>query len=52
MYRLSRFKDMIDQGIDAIFLTPVDWEAITPALEGSKRGRCEDYQCGYTGKRI
>lgn len=27
---------MIDQGIDAIFLTPVDWEAITPALEELK----------------
>ena len=27
---------MIDQGIDAIFLTPVDWQAITPALEALK----------------
>ena len=50
--QVEQIEDMIDQGIDAIFLTPVDWEAITPALEEIERGRCEDYQCGYTGKRI
>ena len=34
--QVEQIEDMIDQGIDAIFLTPVDWEAITPALEELK----------------
>ncbi|MDD2979067.1 MAG: sugar ABC transporter substrate-binding protein [Hespellia sp.] len=31
--QIEQIQDMIDSGIDAIFLCPVDWEAITPALE-------------------
>jgi len=30
--QINQIEDMIAQGIDAIFLNPVDWEAITPAL--------------------
>lgn len=29
----AQIQEMIDEGIDAIFLCPVDWEAITPSLE-------------------
>ena len=29
----EQIQRMIDEGIDAIFLAPVDWQAITPALE-------------------
>ena len=32
----SQIQEMIDEGIDAIFLCPVDWEAITPSLEALK----------------
>lgn len=31
--QLQQIQEMIDEGIDAIFLAPVDWQAITPALE-------------------
>ena len=30
--QINQIEDMIAQGIDAIFLNPVDWEGITPAL--------------------
>lgn len=29
----AQIDEMIEEGIDAIFLCPVDWEAITPSLE-------------------
>ncbi len=29
----TQIQEMIDEGIDAVFLCPVDWEAITPSLE-------------------
>ncbi|QDW74416.1 sugar ABC transporter substrate-binding protein [Lachnospiraceae bacterium KGMB03038] len=29
----TQIQEMIDEGIDAILLTPVDWEEITPSLE-------------------
>lgn len=29
----EQIDDMIEEGIDALFLCPVDWEAITPSLE-------------------
>lgn len=29
----EQIQQMIEEGIDAIFLAPVDWQAITPALE-------------------
>ncbi|MGN1377551.1 MAG: sugar ABC transporter substrate-binding protein [Dorea sp.] len=32
----QQIREMIDEGIDAIFLCPVDWEAITPSLEALK----------------
>ena len=35
--QIEQIQNMIDQGIDAIFLTPVDWQAITPALEALKK---------------
>lgn len=31
--QINQIEDMISQGIDAIFLNPVDWEGIRPALE-------------------
>lgn len=34
--QLDQIDEMIEEGIDAIFLCPVDWEAITPALEHLK----------------
>lgn len=35
--QIRQINDMIDHGIQAIFLTPVDWDAITPALEALKK---------------
>ena len=32
----AQIQEMIDEGIDAIFLCPVDWEAITPSLKALK----------------
>ena len=32
----AQIKEMIEEGIDGIFLCPVDWEAITPALDALK----------------
>lgn len=31
--QINQIEDMITQGIDAIFLNPVDWEGVRPALE-------------------
>ena len=31
--QIEQVQEMIDQGVDAVFLCPVDWEKITPALE-------------------
>lgn len=31
--QMEQIQEMIDQGIDAIFLCPVSWDSITPALE-------------------
>ena len=31
--QIEQIQDMIDAEVDAVFLCPVDWEAITPALE-------------------
>lgn len=35
--QINQIDDMITQGIDAIFLNPVDWEGIRPALEALKK---------------
>jgi ribose transport system substrate-binding protein len=35
--QINQIQDMISQGIDAIYLNPVDWEGITPALEMLKQ---------------
>lgn len=32
----TQISEMIDEGIDAIFLCPVDWEKITPSLQALK----------------
>lgn len=32
----NQIEEMIEQGIDAIFISPVDWEDITPSLEALK----------------
>ena len=32
----SQIREMIEEGIDAIILSPVDWEAITPSLQELK----------------
>ena len=34
--QINQIEDMITQGIDAIFLNPVDWEGVRPALESLK----------------
>ena len=31
--QISQISEMIDAGVDAVFLCPADWEKITPALE-------------------
>lgn len=31
--QIQQIQEMIQEGVDAVFLSPVDWEAITPALE-------------------
>mgnify|MGYP000108062471 FL=1 len=31
--QIQQIQEMIDEGVDAVFLAPVDWEAIKPALE-------------------
>jgi ribose transport system substrate-binding protein len=35
--QIDQINDMITQGINAIFLNPVDWEGIRPALEALKK---------------
>ena len=35
--QISQIEDFISQGVDAIFVTPVDWKDILPALEAAKR---------------
>jgi len=35
--QIEQIREMIESGIDAIFLSPVDWEAIGPALEELKQ---------------
>ena len=32
----AQIQEMIDEGVDAVFLCPVDWEKITPSLEALK----------------
>ncbi len=46
----QQIQEMIDEGVDAVFLCPVDWEQITPALEALKGGEysCDQYR--HTGK--
>ena len=34
--QISQMEDLIQQGVDAIFITPTDWKAIKPALEKAK----------------
>lgn len=34
--QMTQIQELIDEGIDAIFLCPVDWEAITESLEALK----------------
>lgn len=34
--QIEQIQNLIDEGIDAIFLTPVDWQEITPALDALK----------------
>ena len=34
--QIEQIQEMIEQGVDAVFLCPVDWEKITPALEALK----------------
>lgn len=31
--QIQQIQEMIQEGVDAVFLSPVDWEAITPALK-------------------
>jgi ABC-type sugar transport system, periplasmic component len=37
--QISQIEDLIDQKIDAIFINPVDWEAIKPALVSLNKAR-------------
>lgn len=34
--QVQQINEMIEEGVDAVFLCPVDWEKITPALEALK----------------
>ena len=34
--QIEQIQEMIEEGIDAIFIAPVDWQEITPALEALK----------------
>lgn len=34
--QIQQIQEMIDEGIELLFLSPVDWEKITPALEALK----------------
>ncbi|MDF1618539.1 sugar ABC transporter substrate-binding protein [Petrocella sp. FN5] len=34
--QISQIEDLIAQGVDAIFITPVDWKGIRPALEAAE----------------
>lgn len=58
--QIEQIKSMIDRGIDAIFLSPVDWKEITPALELLKKAKVKiinvdtqvyefDYADAYVG---
>lgn len=31
--QIAQLQELMDEGVDAVFLCPVDWEAVTPALE-------------------
>lgn len=35
--QIAQIEDMIAQGVDAIFLNPVDWKGIRPALDAAKK---------------
>lgn len=35
--QIEQIQNMIDQGVDGVFLCPVDWEKIEPALEALKK---------------
>lgn len=35
--QIKQIQEMIDQGVDGVFLCPVDWQKITPALEALKK---------------
>lgn len=35
--QIQQIQEMIDEGVDAVFLCPVDWEKITPALEALQK---------------
>jgi ribose transport system substrate-binding protein len=35
--QISQVEDMVAQGVDAIFLNPVDWKGVKPALEAAKK---------------
>ncbi|PKM58291.1 MAG: sugar ABC transporter substrate-binding protein [Firmicutes bacterium HGW-Firmicutes-3] len=35
--QISQIEDLISQGVDAIFVTPVDWKDIRPALEAAEK---------------
>ncbi len=37
--QISQIEDLIAQRVDAIFLNPVDWKGIKPALEAAKRAK-------------
>lgn len=35
--QIAQIEDMIAQGVDAIFINPVDWKGIRPALDAAKK---------------
>ena len=45
----SQIQEMIDEGINAIILSPVDWEKITPSLEALKEA---DLSTKYNGLNV
>ncbi|OQY32333.1 MAG: hypothetical protein B6241_11340 [Spirochaetaceae bacterium 4572_59] len=37
--QIIQIQDLIDQGVDVIFLNPVDWKGVRPALEAARKAR-------------
>jgi len=50
--QMTQIQELIDEGIDAIFLCPVDWEAITESLEALKEADVKIINVDTQGKEM